>query len=59
MLSFDQCMLLEKCSLTLLLTSVFMRQHDMRQLVVFEKFALIALVASIVFRNYYDIKQAP
>jgi hypothetical protein len=55
-LTFEQYMLLEKTSLMLLLSSVFLRHHDRRDLVFAEKWALLVLVASIAARNYFAIK---
>ena len=48
-------LLLEKCCITVLLSSVFLRYHDMRQLVCAEKATLCCLVVSIALRNWYGV----
>jgi hypothetical protein len=55
-LTFEQSMLLEQSSLMMLLSSMFLRHHGRRTLVFVEKWAIVALIASIVARNYYAIK---
>ncbi len=55
-LSFEQSMLIEKSSIMLLLSSMFLRHHNRRALVCLGKWAIVTLVASIVARNYSAIK---
>jgi len=55
MLTFEQCMLLEKVFLSLLLSSCFLRHHEKRHLVPAEKPAFLLFVLSVFLRNYLGI----